>query len=1644
MAVIAVDVHQTLMDDHGPSDSGPVMPGAREAMQAFKEAGHQLAIWTVGDTAGITRWLEDNGIPFDFVNESPLTPDDTDSGKIRADCYVDDKSVEFDGDWEATTEEVLAAMAAKDEKRAQWEAGQKSKMAPEGPYTSPYASIPAFLIQALINGQLTYVVVNQNQQPKDGTLVPSLQAGRAWLKDNGYVKKALKSLSIIAKRADPEHQQQLKAVRKAAAAKVKKFTFDAEDCPECGTPMEGDPYSGDCNHCGYHWGVETEEKTKGANVTYAKETRGQGINEETIHTATSNGAEVAKIIKRFIAGTRGSTVTFIARMSGEPSSMSREFDSLNDAKAYVLRQLESRGKSEDDDVEKGAGGRESEFMRWGGLVASAVGLATGNPIPALMAAGGVAYDWLVRRFNDGYTPEQMTAMFPKDRSKSIEGEEDKGLLQDAGKFLADKWVALEDRYGRKAALAMAVAGLATFPIPGNIAAVIGAAEAIRGIHGWATKNLDEGEMEEMGKTLEVKSIRKAIGKMIGDYDEETNSAEFVVSTSAPDRDGDTVDQDSLDWAEFDVNPVMTLTHDTDKIPVGKWLPETRRRAKVKDPSSGDEVEATVMRGQFNLHTEEGKSVAGSVKDGFLQAASVSFLPQDGGTEKNNSGGSNYVNAKVTETAVCAVPANQGATRAVEMVLKSWRSKSAYSASKSDNLAGYAKDVKVGDEIDNHGKVMRIERTQIGDRVFHTEKGGRVVYEQNDTVIIVRGKKSLGSNKGAIVKYWRSALTGKVKMLRKDVAKVCKAAEEGEVEQSKGKGQPCECSDPGCPACHGHCSKPSTTGLTRIDMGGGKIWMCDGCADDAYESGVFRSKAKNDHSEEAVATALKAATGEDIVEAELVDEEPIAGAEWQEEEVPMPVEESKDHGTYGIEQGTAADGPQAGKWFVTGPTGRRVAGPLSSEHAAMEEAGQMIARDRKGGKSKDHLQDSGAESKAAKFKVGDQVAWKIGDGNTMAGKVVYVGFSDYSIKRVDGGEVIVKESELKPASSADMQAAINFYKKSTDSGADEEKGFSRAVVYRGSEIPTDRVQGIDASKFYVIDLSSDKVLAGPFSSRQEANLAAYDQKQKADEPDADDVAQKAEELVEAGCDPDEAPAMAYKCLKRLARKTTKTYCVRVGKRWVRKAVLTQSEPKSSRAQAESDGKRLFPEGFYVVQTPLGYIAVSNNAKSKTELTDEADATAMSKDEAVELAEETGGEVEESKGHRWVNGVAVDDNGPGSQGYDDGAKGKPNRHLGSEYEAAYNQGRQAASGTGQAWGPGKSDPAPEAIASKAEELVEAGIEEDEAPAMAFKILRKAADREDYGNYTILQRGGTWTVYPRNQTAGRPTTDFDPHFASVTAAKQTIDSQGKSLSRSKAMDDFEESGPTGLKAIKGWIAKIEEDMAEMHKAEQGAVMDAGSKAIKLLKSCMAKAYGDDGVAKEVEEEGDEQSKAGNRYIVWNGEPGNGGKKIGEFSTMAEAQQAAKQWKQSHPNEDMGISVETVWKAKDGDELESEEQVVAGKRLKVFKSLSKTQKACVKDATEFLEDAAGAADTPKRLKSGMSHHAMQLKELIEERKQEQLVNEEEELSKDEAAELPLDEEGQSKLEELAKAMKAGVDRIESIDRKMFQVAGRQYRNGN
>ena len=64
-------------------------------------------------------------------------------------------------------------------------------------------------------------------------------------------------------------------------------------------------------------------------------------------------------------------------------------------------------------------------------------------------------------------------------------------VEHAGKFLAEKWQQLEGHYGRREALMLATAMISSFPLPGNIAEIIAAAEVTRGVRTYFKKDLQE-------------------------------------------------------------------------------------------------------------------------------------------------------------------------------------------------------------------------------------------------------------------------------------------------------------------------------------------------------------------------------------------------------------------------------------------------------------------------------------------------------------------------------------------------------------------------------------------------------------------------------------------------------------------------------------------------------------------------------------------------------------------------------------------------------------------------------------------------------------------------------------------------------------------------------------------------------------------------------------------------------------------------------------------------------------------------------------------------------------------------------------------------------------------------------------------------
>lgn len=122
----AIDFDGTIAYDAYPN-VGELIPGAKETMLKIKELGGEIAIWT----CRTDQWAQDakdfldkNDIPYDYFNQ----PFDhhvniyggDNSRKIYADCYIDDRSVQFGCqpvDWEFVKDTIF--------KYEEWQIGDR-------------------------------------------------------------------------------------------------------------------------------------------------------------------------------------------------------------------------------------------------------------------------------------------------------------------------------------------------------------------------------------------------------------------------------------------------------------------------------------------------------------------------------------------------------------------------------------------------------------------------------------------------------------------------------------------------------------------------------------------------------------------------------------------------------------------------------------------------------------------------------------------------------------------------------------------------------------------------------------------------------------------------------------------------------------------------------------------------------------------------------------------------------------------------------------------------------------------------------------------------------------------------------------------------------------------------------------------------------------------------------------------------------------------------------------------------------------------------------------------------------------------------------------------------------------------------------
>jgi len=81
----------------------------RRELKKLCDNNWRIAIWTCRANTDIVRiFMEDNDLPYDYVNENPWAPDNVkDCRKIVADVYIDDRSVDFSGSWEGMADKIM-------------------------------------------------------------------------------------------------------------------------------------------------------------------------------------------------------------------------------------------------------------------------------------------------------------------------------------------------------------------------------------------------------------------------------------------------------------------------------------------------------------------------------------------------------------------------------------------------------------------------------------------------------------------------------------------------------------------------------------------------------------------------------------------------------------------------------------------------------------------------------------------------------------------------------------------------------------------------------------------------------------------------------------------------------------------------------------------------------------------------------------------------------------------------------------------------------------------------------------------------------------------------------------------------------------------------------------------------------------------------------------------------------------------------------------------------------------------------------------------------------------------------------------------------------------------------------------------------
>lgn len=168
----------------------------------------------------------------------------------------------------------------------------------------------------------------------------------------------------------------------------------------------------------------------------------------------------------------------------------------------------------------------------------------------------------------------------------------------------------------------------------------------------SNQNSDENSVALMDKVF-----KNFTNSSVREFDDEEMSVVHFISTENEDRYGDIVRAEGMNDKHYSKNPVVLFGHDHNSFPIGKSL---WRKTTIRDG-----VKGILAKTKF-AKTEEGKIAYELWKDGFLNSASIGFIPkkynlitkQDGGSD----GGYDFKEWELLEYSIVTIPANAEALR----------------------------------------------------------------------------------------------------------------------------------------------------------------------------------------------------------------------------------------------------------------------------------------------------------------------------------------------------------------------------------------------------------------------------------------------------------------------------------------------------------------------------------------------------------------------------------------------------------------------------------------------------------------------------------------------------------------------------------------------------------------------------------------------------------------------------------------------------------------------------------------------------------------------------------------------------------------------------------------------------------------------